>query len=299
MEIRHLRYFVAVAEELHFGKAAKRLLISQPPLSQQIMQLEDELEVVLFYRDNRNVELTEAGKAFYEKSIEILNLINFSCKEAQSIGKGEIGEITLGFTGSVTYELLPSIINICQKRLPNVKLELTQLTTAEQIKALEKRKIHIGLLISPIENSFLNSFVVSTEEFLVCLPENHYLAEKENPIDPKELENEKFILSPPEAGQGYYDSFYQIFEDAGFEPMVVQVVKEQLTMVSLVAAGLGIVIVPESTQNIKISGVVFKRLSKSYNKKTSVAWNKDTKQPGTLALLKLIQEVVNSKTEAL
>lgn len=292
IELRHLKYFVSLAEELHFGKAAKRLMISQPPLSQQIKQLEEELQVTLFHRTNRHVELSEAGKVFYEKAVEILNLVEFSCKETQSIGKGEIGKLTLAFTVSSTLELLPKIISICQKRFPKINLDLVQLTTAEQIKAFEEKKIHLGLLISPIEHPLLNSTVIFSEELMICLPDNHPLADREGPINPKELTKEKFILSSPEAGQGYFDSIYIIFEEAGFKPNVVQVVKEQLTMVSLVAAGLGIVFVPESTRNLKIKGVVFKKLSKSYIKNTSLAWNKDNKQPATSAVLKLIQEVI-------
>lgn len=292
IELRHLRYFIAVAEELHFGKAAQRLNISQPPLSQQIKQLEEELNITLFHRTNRSVEITESGKVLYEKAIEIINYVNSACEEAQSMERGEIGEVILGYSGSATFDLLPSIIKVCKMYYPRITLDLIQLTTTEQVKALEERKIHLGLLVSPIKSPLLNSMELRTEEFVVCLSDNHPFANIIGPIDPRSLMNENFIMLPKESGEGYYDSINLIFQEAGFIPNIVQTVKEQHTMVSLVAAGLGIVFVPKSTQAIKLDGIVYKNLTKSYPKVNSIAWNKNNKRPIINTFIKLIHEVV-------
>ncbi|MFC0271835.1 LysR family transcriptional regulator [Metabacillus herbersteinensis] len=295
MELRHLKYFIMVAEELHFGRAAKRLNISQPPLSQQIKQLEQELNITLFNRTNRSVELTVTGEVFLEKSRKILNYINNACEEAQGVDRGEIGELVLAFGGSAAFDLLPTIIQTCNKLLPNITLDLIQLTTSEQIKALEESRIHVGLLVSPIESSLIDTEMLRTESFVVCLPDYHPLAKRNGPINAIELANEKFIMPPMQAGKGYYDAINKIYEDAGFTPNVVQTAKEQHTMVSLVAAGIGIVIVPESTQFIKLEGIVYKLFNKPYIKVNSIAWNKDNKHPVVKAFLKLMREIIIPK----
>ncbi|WP_408007390.1 LysR family transcriptional regulator [Pseudalkalibacillus sp. A8] len=292
MELRHLKYFTMIAEELHFGRAAKKLNISQPPLSQQLKQLENELQVKLFHRTNRSVELTEAGKLFLEKVYNIFNYLDYACEETRSIDRGEIGELTLGYSGSAVFDLLPTIIHSCNQHFPSLTLDLKQLTTSEQIKALEERKIQVGLLVPPIESPNLITETIREEKLVVCLPKNHLLAQGRTQIDARELAMENFIMPPKQEGHGYYDAIKNIFEDASFTPNIVQTAKEQHTMVSLVAAGIGIVIVPEYTQFIKLDDVVYLPFNKHYPKITAMTWHKENKQPVVNRFIRVVQEQV-------
>lgn len=294
MDLRHLRYFIAVAEELHFGKAAKRLNISQPPLSQQIKQLERHLDITLFHRTNRKVELTEAGQTLYKSATKLIDDFKLAFEYTQNVAKGLVGELTLGFSGSVELRILPEIIKACRKYCPGITLQLIQLTTAEQIKALEDRSIDLGLLVPPVSRQLISVEKIRSEDFLICLPENHHLA-KMNKINIVDLKSENFIMTPKKSGIGYYDSINSIFEEAGFVPTVTQTANEQLTMVSLVAAGLGVVIVPNSTQSIKMDGIVYRELIKSSKKTTSIAWNKENDRPVIHEFLKLIREQIIPK----
>ncbi|GGC87954.1 LysR family transcriptional regulator [Thalassobacillus devorans] len=295
MELRHLKYFTVIAEELHFRRAAEKLNISQPPLSQQLKQLENELQVKLFYRTNRSVELTEAGSVLLEKAYNIFNYLDDACEETRGVHRGEIGELTLGYSGSAVFDLIPTIIHSCNQLFPNLTLDLKQLTTSEQIKALEERKIQVGVLVPPLENPNLVTQTIREEKLVVCLPNNHPLAQGRAQIDARELATENFIMPPRQAGHGYYEAIKNIFKDAGFTPTIVQTAKEQHTMVSLVAAGIGIVIVPEYTQFIKLENVVYLPFNKTYPKITAMAWHKENRRPVVNRFISVVQEFVIPK----
>lgn len=291
MELRHLRYFIAVAEELHFGNAAKRLNISQPPLSQQIKQLEEQLQVNLFNRTNKKVELTEAGKLLYDHAVRLLREVEATIEDVQSVAKGLKGELKLGFSGSVAFEILPLLLQASRTYFPEITIELAQLTTSEQVKALEYREIDIGILVPPIDNPVIETEPFRIEEFVVCLPETHPLTQQKV-IDIQDLQHESFIMAPKHSGVGYYHSIFAIFEDAGFTPHISQTANEQLTMVSLVASGFGVAIVPQSTQAIQIKGVTYRKLAKSYLNKNSIAWNKHNSRPILLEFLNFIRKEI-------
>ncbi|MFC4557873.1 LysR family transcriptional regulator [Virgibacillus kekensis] len=294
MKIHQLKYFIAVAEELHFGRAARKLNVSQPPLSQQIKLLEHDLQATLFNRNKRNVELTPAGESLYENARLILHFIEHSKKEVLGIHKGEIGNLTVGFGGSIAFDILPEIIKTCSQSLPGIRIDLKQLTTNEQIRALEEKKIDVGILVTPIENQTINTKMLRKESLRLCLPIDHKLAIKEY-IDPRELKEEKFILPPRGEGEGYFRAISQVFNDGDFTPNVVQTAKEQHTMVSLVSANIGIVIVPQSTTYIRLNNITYKEFTKPFYKMSSLAWNKNDRNPVIKSFLNLMESKILPK----
>jgi DNA-binding transcriptional LysR family regulator len=176
MELRHLRYFVTVAEELHFGRAATRLAIVQPSLSQQIRQLEDELGFPLLYRTKRYVELTDAGKVFLVEARQVLAQVREAKHTAQRAYRGEVGRLVVGYISSSTYDLLPLMLRVYRERFPAVEVALRELTTQEQLRALEEEYIQVGLLRLPISAPLLHVEVVRREPIVCVLPEEHPLA---------------------------------------------------------------------------------------------------------------------------
>jgi DNA-binding transcriptional LysR family regulator len=293
MELRHLRYFVVVAEELHFTRAADRLNMAQPPLSQQIHQLESELNVKLFYRTKRQVELTAAGKILLKNVYKILNDIEKACDSAQRANRGEIGEIIVGFTGSATFDILPNLIQMYRKKFPLVDLTVLQLSTTDQIHSLLSGEINIGILCAPIKNSELNFEVIRQEPFIIAMPKNHPLASDPAPIDVQELSKELFIMTPRKAGQIYYDIIINICHNAGFSPNITQEVHELHTSISLVAAGMGVALVPYSIQNFRIKGIIYRQLKNSASTlKTALAWRSDEKSPLVRSFITLAKKII-------
>ena len=203
MELRHLRYFVTVAEELHFGRAAQRLQIAQPPLSQQIRQLEEELGVQLFHRTKRSVQLTEAGQLFLEEACQILTRAEQAIQIVQRADRGETGRLTLGFVGSATYSVLPVVLKVFRKRFPEVLLSLHEMTTTQQVQALHEDRIHLGFVRPPIHEQELMIESILKEPFVAVLPKFHRLA-NETQISLRSLANDPFILFPRYLGSGFY-----------------------------------------------------------------------------------------------
>lgn len=259
MELRHLRYFVVVAEELHFGRAATRLLIAQPSLSQQIRQLEDELGFPLLWRTKRSVGLTDAGKAFLSEAQHILAQIQEAKRTAQRAYRGEVGRLVVGYISSSTYDLLPMMLLAYRERFPHVEVALRELTTQEQLRALDEEYIQVGLLRLPISAPMVNVEVVRREPIVCALPEGHPLAMHER-IAVSLLAHEPFVLQSSQRGGGYYVQLMKLCLASGFSPNVIQEVTEMHTIVSLVAAGMGISLVPLSARNIRSQGVVYREL---------------------------------------
>ncbi|AJQ25419.1 LysR family transcriptional regulator [Pelosinus fermentans] len=280
MELRHLRYFVAVAEELHFTRAAERLNMAQPPLSQQIRQLESELGVQLFQRTKRQVELTAAGKNFLKNVYKILIDLDKTCDSALRAQKGEIGNIIVGFTGTATYDILPKLLQPYRSKFPSVDISVLQLSTTDQIQSLLNGEINIGILCAPIKNSQLNFEVIHQEPFIIAMPRNHPLASKSGPIEVQEFSKELFIMIPRNSGQIYYDTIINICHNAGFSPNITQEVHELHTSISLVAAGMGVALVPDSIQNLRVRGITYRQLKNSVSTlKTALAWRNDETSP--------------------
>lgn len=272
MELRHLRYFVAVAEELHFGRAATRLLIVQPSLSQQIRQLEDELGFPLLRRTKRSVELTDAGTVFLAEARKVLAQVQEAQRAARRAYRGEIGRLVIGYISSSTYDLLPMMLSAYRERFPQVDVALQELTTQEQLRALDEETIQVGLLRLPISDPLIQVEIVRREPIVCVLPEDHPLAIRTR-IPVAMLANEPFVLQSRQRGGGYYAQLMNLCLTAGFSPNVIQEVTEMHTIVSLVAAGMGVSLVPLSVNNIRSQGVAYRELEGSTTlTEMAVAW---------------------------
>lgn len=273
MELRHLRYFLAVAEELHFGRAAKRLNISQPPLSQQIMQLEKEIGVRLFNRTKRRVEITPAGLVFFEEARRIMVLSEDAVRRTIRADKGEIGRLAVGYIGSANYSVLPQAIREFRKQFPDVDLSLAEMNTSTQIEALREGRIHVGFLRPPqgIENEGLSIEPVFREPLMVAMPRNHHV-KGETSITLRMLAKESFIMVPRQRGPGYFDYIIALCQQEGFSPRIVLEASQFHTIIGLVAAEIGIAIVPASMQSSRFKGVVFRVIAGGAETILNVAW---------------------------
>ncbi len=298
MELRHFRYFVAVAEELHFGRAAQRLEMSQPPLSQQIQQIEAELGVLLFKRSKRRVELTPAGEIFLEQARSVIVHIEEAIEITKRMGRGELGRLELGFVYSAGLTVLPPILGRFRKRFSQVELSLQELTTEQQLRALVNKQIQLGLVRPPIINKtaskYLSQEVIARESLVVALPQNHPLAQQER-IALAELAEEPFINFPRRSGPGHYDQVMDFCRAAGFSPRVVQEAIQLQTIVSLVAVGLGIALVPASTQVLGREGVVYRELDlPTPQLELVMIWRSDDTSPVLQAFLEVARQVVST-----
>jgi len=259
MELRHLRYFVMVAEELHFGRAAERLFIAQPPLSQQIQQLERELGVSLFARTSRRVQLTPAGEAFLTEARQILASVAQAADAAKRAARGDTGWLGIGFAASATYDLLPAVLHDFRASFPDVALSLQELNAAEQASALGDKIIHVGFArpYAPRPEAIVSA--VQREPFLAAFPEAHPQA-GDKPLRLSLLAEDPFISFPELPKPSYAETVRQACESAGFTPRVVQEVREMQTAISLVAAGFGVALLPASVQHLHRDGVVYRAL---------------------------------------
>ncbi|QWF20965.1 LysR family transcriptional regulator [Nocardioides sp. LMS-CY] len=260
MELRHLRYYVAVAEECHFGRAAERLHIAQPPLSQQIKQLESELGVQLLTRSTRRVELTPAGERYLQRAREILAGVDDAADEAVRVAAGEIGRVTIGFTGSATYELLPTLSRVLRAELPGVRLDLRgELLTPGQVAGLLDGSLDVGLLRPPVGDADVEVRHLRDEPLVAVLPESHPLAAAEA-VAISDLRDEPFVGYPSQHRSVVHDAVAAACRGAGFAPRPTEVA-ETSTLVSFVAAGLGVALVPASVRHLRITGATYRPLA--------------------------------------
>lgn len=293
MELRHLRYFVAVAEELHFGRAAVRLHMTQQPLSQQIRQLEVELGVQLFHRTKRRIQLTEPGKVFLAEARQLLLKAAQAVEVVRQVAQGESGRLGVGFSGFATYSVLPKVLRIFRERFPRVELDLEEMTTSAQVQALQDGQIHLGLMIPPVHDATLVQELILQEPFVVVLPETHPLANQPSLALPA-LANESFILVSRHLEPGYYDQCISLFQHAGFSPKVVQKASQKQTILGLVSAGMGVSLAPASIRNIRRTGVVYTELNTSMSQvELAAVWRQDESSPVLRTFLEVIREIVH------
>ncbi len=296
MELRHLRYFVTVAEELHFGRAAQRLFIAQPPLSQQIRQLEEELEVELFVRTSRKVSLTEAGQAFLKEAQAILARVDQAKLLAQRTARGEVGELSLGFTNSAAFELLPRLLSAYRERYPHIHVTLQELRRDEQINALHTGRVQMAIVRPTVTSVELSSEIIQREPLLLVLPSKHPLVQKEH-VAIQDLARETFVMLPRYWSSTFYDQIISLCYSAGFSPEVTQEAAEIHTIVGLVAANIGISLVPASTQFLRSRGVVYRLLQGDTSEvEMVIAWRRDDFSPVVKAFLNLAHEEMNTYT---
>ena len=255
IELRHLRYFVAVAEELHFGRAAKRLHLAQPPLSQQIRKLEEILGVSLFDRTSRSVALTAAGVSFLERAQRTLRNVQRDMDEAHSIGQGQVGSLHVGFVGSAMLTSLPAIFRAYREAYPLVRLHLHESFTAKVIDGLQNGSLDAGLLRDGDPAEELNAVTIYSEPFIAVLPASHPRANQKT-ISPAALRHEPFVYYPRSAGDRAFEKPLALCEAHGFRPQIVQEASHWLSILRLVGAGLGVSIAPRCVRQLASPDVV-------------------------------------------
>jgi DNA-binding transcriptional LysR family regulator len=257
VELRQLRYFVTVAEELHFRRAAARLHMSQPQLSQQIARLEEELGVRLLARTRRRVELTPAGQAFHRDVESVLLELEGAVATVRRIHAGEGGLLRLGFVGSALLSVVPEVVQRFRTGRPNVAVDLRELSTVEQVRALTARTIDVGLVPLPVVDADVRVAVLRREPAVAALPGSHALAGRDE-ITREELAAEPFVLFPRAQAPGFHDFLAGSLAATGTPPRVVQHAPEMQTIVGLVAAGIGVSLVPASVERLALPGVVYR-----------------------------------------
>lgn len=287
MELRHLRYFAAVADELHFGRAAGRLAISQPPLSLAIRQLEDELGAKLFERDNKRVALTPAGEAFLDDVRHLLAQSGEAAEHARRVAGGSTGRLRVGFSGSMLYRGLPQAVAAYRSAWPGVVLTLVELNSAEQIDALAHDRLEAGFVHVPQVPDGLDGLLVADEPFVACLPEGHALA-RSSRLDLRELAADPFVLFARSASPLYYEQVIALCIAAGFRPQVQFEARHWLSVVALVAEGMGVAVVPAAIGASGMHGVRFATLRPSRIQSTSwCVWNPRRRSPARQAFVEL------------
>lgn len=261
MELRHLRYFEAVAEERHFGRAAARLHMAQPPLSQQIRRLEEELGVTLLRRSTRKVELTPAGEAYLDRVREILAAVTEAGDEAHRIEAGIEGRLVIGCVGSATYSLLPALARRLREQLPGLDFSFRgEMAVPEQVEALRSRRIDLALLRPPIDDEDLVVRTLRRERLIVALPEGHRLARRAR-LRMADLREEDLVVHTGHGRTVMYDTVVSLCRSAGFDPRIRHEVAETSTMITFVAAGLGVAVVPEPVSALVVEGATYRPLA--------------------------------------
>ena len=252
IELRHLRYFIAVAEELHFGHAAARLNISQPPLSQQIQILEQQIGARLFARTNRSVSLTEAGRQFLADSRQILSQVDDAAARAARLHHGETGELRIGFTSSAPFiKAVSDTLSTFRRRYPDVHIQTRETNTREQIVPLNEGALDLGLMRNTQLPDTLVWERVLREPLLAMVPRDHPLA-SQTCVSLRELAREPFVFFDPHVGTGLYDDILGLMRRYDLTPAITQEVGEAMTIIGLVAAGLGVSILPASFRRVQL-----------------------------------------------
>jgi len=264
MELRHLRYFIAVAEELNFRRAAERLHISQPPLTTQLQQLEEEIGVKLLERDSHHVALTAAGGVFLQSCRQLLSDADAAAQAARRAARGEMGRLAIGFIPSLAHGIVPSLLRDYRRRFPDVELILAEMDTSQQLEELMARRLDVGLMGAwlPLENTELDLVAIAEEPLIAALPEDHSLAQRRT-LHLAALSHEKFVLASRQNASGYNRWLIRLCEKAGFKPQIVrESYRRTTTVLNYVAAGFGVTIVPAQFSRVPTSGIVFVPLAR-------------------------------------
>jgi DNA-binding transcriptional LysR family regulator len=253
-----VRSFVAVAEELHFGRAAERLQMTQPPLSRQIQKLEKSVGATLLARDNRRVELTVAGRAFLDEAYRLLSLVDSAGDLARRVDSGTAGVVRLGFTAVSAISILGPLLRHLTATLPDVDVLLHERVTRAQVEGIRRAELDIGLARPPFDTEALSSRVVLREPLLAVVPDQHPLADVDRPLTPDDFEGLQVIAYDPQQARYFHELVVRFLTNA--HPRIEQRVHQILTAVLLVAAGRGVTLVPASAASLGVKGVVFKPL---------------------------------------
>jgi DNA-binding transcriptional LysR family regulator len=287
MELRHLRYFVAVAEELHFSRAAERLHISPPSLTEQIQNLEEELGAHLLTRTKRNVALTDAGARFLEEARSTLQQAERAELVARLAGRGEVGRVEIGYVSSAACTgLLPVAVAAYRRKYPLVNLSLCRMETSRQLDHLAEGRLDVGLLRPAARYPVgISAVIVARQAISVALPNDHKLAAMDS-ISPAMLAHERFIAPTLETELGFYQRTAAVAQQGKFVARIVDRAPDLFTVVTLVAAGAGIAIVPQSCSCIQIPGVVYKSISpQAKPAELAAAFRRDERAPAVKAFI--------------
>jgi len=279
MEMRKLRHFVVLAEELHFGRAARRLSLTQPPLSISIRALEEELGVELLQRTRRSVTLTHAGAIFLAEARDILERAERAADLTRAAHRGDVGRLTVGFLAASAYTLLPLVLRDFAARFPRVALDLRELTMPQQFEAFRRGDIDVGMLRPPIVDAALSSELIFEEPMVLALPAGHALA-KLSRVPAKRLADQPFVMYPRLPGLVLHDLIMGYCRRAGFAPRVAQEATQTHAVLGLVSGGLGVALVPDSVRVVRLRGVVFRPLAEGTpTVRTTLAWQKTKASP--------------------
>lgn len=289
-ELSQLRCFVAVAEELHFGRAATRLNMTQPPLSRQVQLLERILGVVLLDRTSRSVRLTPAGRTFLIEARRILRLAETAALATRRIASGDAGRVAIGFTAASGYSFLPRLVELGRTKLPNVDLALREMVTGEQIEALLTGRIDLGLIRPPLNRPEFDKLRVMTEPLLAALPTGDPRLAK-SVIELSDFDGLPMVMYAPEGAGYFYGMLSGLFDEAGVAPQFVQHMSQIHSILALVHARIGAAVVPEAATRLHFEGVDFRPLNITPAQPVElfVSWRRDNDNPSLKPFLALIE----------
>lgn len=291
IDIRHLKYFIAVAEELNISHAALRLRISQPPLTRQIQQLEQELGVALLTRAQRGVELTHAGEMFLEEARNILSLMEQTIERTKRVSQGKLGRLDIGIFGSGILWAIPELLNLFRHTHPDVKVVLHTMSKKAQIEALRQKRIMIGFHRMPLIFPDIENRLITSEPLYLAINEDHPLSRQEA-ISFGELAKHSLVLFPTGSRPNFIDRVTELCRERGFAPEISQVVGDAVTGIALVGAGFGMTLVPESVTRIVLPRVVYRPFSDAptANIDLSCAYRRDDQSALLQAFLAAIEK---------
>lgn len=299
MELRHLRHFVALAEEEHFGRAAERVFVVQQALSNSVRNLEEEVGVPLVLRTTRRVQLTPAGQEFLVGARETLALAGQTVERARRAARGEVGRLTVGFVSGLAFGGLPEIVRRFRELYPNVSVDLRELTAQEQESSLRGGQIDVGLMLLPVRAPNLDSRPLWRQPLVAALPTGHPLARKRR-LKISDLAPEPFVFFPRQLRATYFDQVMRWCAGAGFTPNVVQEAIEIPTLLSLVAAGVGVFLPIEFFNRLSLPGVVYRPVEDAPLVDIMAVWRRDEgRNPVVRAFLSVAEEMLGAgKTSA-
>ncbi len=290
MDLRQLRYFATLAEEKHFGRAARRLAMSQPPLSLAIRQIEAELQTPLFRRNSRNVELTRAGVALQREARLLLRQFDEAKALVKAVAEGKEGRLRVGFGGSMIYRGMPQIVELFRKRNPGIELLLTELNSVEQIAAIARDEIDFGFVLGAATAAGLQGFRFHSEPFVACVPLRHPAA-KVKTLKLDRLKNDEFVLFSRSASPHYFESIISICVAHGFMPNVKHEVRHWMSVVSFVESGMGVSLVPRTLNTRHITKAKFIELAgRRAPSETWCVWKDTDQRPGLNAMIDVAKE---------
>ena len=299
IELRHLRYFLAVADELNFRKAAEKLFITQPALSRQIQQLEQYIGIRLFERSKRRVTLSPAGTYWYHEVRYLFNHLDASIKTMQSLASGDEGEIRIGFVGSAMQNVIPHTFVKMNEHYPKLHTSLEEMPNMEQVHALEHDRLDVGFVRLNRVGKGFHKRIIFEDTFSLVLPENHWL-DQSNFKHVGQLSGEKFILFSSDYSSGYYDTIMSICEDQGFSPEVSHRSVHANTIFRLVENHMGVSIIPSSLSkgfDLRVKFIELKHIQQRTH--LSVIWKKENRNPALQKFLGLLEEIERRDGEAL